>query len=58
MALISSAFFFNFMTKRIWRIFKKRKEKYSRIYTLTIPKFPFLAQKGRIKHWPIIKVQL
>jgi hypothetical protein len=51
-------FFFNFMTKRIWRIFKKRKEKYSRIYTLTIPKFPFLAQKGKIKHWPIIKVQL
>jgi hypothetical protein len=53
MALISSAFFSILMTKTIWRIFQKRKEKYSRIYTLTIPNFPFLAQKRKIKHWPI-----
>jgi len=46
-------FFFNFNEKEIWRILKKRKEKYSRIYTLTIPNFPFLAQKRKIKHWPI-----
>jgi hypothetical protein len=45
------------MTKIIWRIFKKRKEKY-KSNKLTIPKFPFLSQKGKIKDWHIIKVQL
>jgi hypothetical protein len=50
-------FFFQFYDKNNLANFWKRKEKYSRIYTLTIPNFPFLAQKGRIKHRPMINFQ-
>jgi hypothetical protein len=42
-------FFFNFNDKNNLANFKKRKEKYSRIYTLTIPKFPISCPKRKNK---------